>query len=62
MFKKLEDFQFLMYQGLNMGYDHIQLINIEINVCSDIIPWGKYKYKQLPMGFSNYLDFKATMN
>ena len=41
---------------LNMVYYHIRLSESEINVCTIILPWGKYRYKILPMGVSNSLD------
>jgi hypothetical protein len=33
-----------------MGYYHIKLDADAQNLCTIIFPWGKYKYKRLPMG------------
>ena len=34
-----------------------------INLCTVILPWGKYKYKRLPMGVCNSPDvFQGGMN
>ena len=51
---KLEGFQYAMSLDLNIGYDHIQLRENVINLCTIISPWGKYCYKRLPVGISNY--------
>ena len=59
----LEGFQYAKSLDLNMGYYHIRLINQAINLCTIILPWGKYKYKRLPMGICSYPDiFQENMN
>jgi hypothetical protein len=35
---------------LNMGYYHIKLDSDGQKICTIVFPWGKYKYKHLPMG------------
>ena len=46
-----------------MGYYHIRLRKQASNLCTNIIPWGKYQYKHLPMGVSNSPDiFLEKMN
>ena len=46
-----------------MGYYHIRLSNQASNLCTIIPPWGKYRYKLLTMGVSNYPDvFQDKMN
>ena len=52
----LEVFQYTTSLDLNMGYYHIRLSEQGINLCNIIIPWGKYRYKRLPMRVSNPLD------
>ena len=52
----LEGFQYATSLDLNMGYYHIRLRDQSSNLCTIIIPWGKYGYKRLPMGVSNSLD------
>ena len=42
MLLNLEGFQYAMSLDLNMGYYHIRLSNQASNVCTIIIPWGKY--------------------
>ena len=60
---KLESFQYAMSLDLNMGYYHIQLSKNASNLCTIIIPWGKYGYKILSMGVSNSIDiFQQKMN
>ena len=52
-----------MSLDLDMGYDHIRLSEQANNLCKIILPWGKYRYKRLPMGVSNssYI-FQDKMN
>ena len=39
-----------------MGYYHIRLSKNASNLCTIILPGGKYWYKRLPMGVSNSPD------
>ena len=41
---------------LNMEYYHILLSKKANNLCTIILPWGKYLYKHLLMGVSNSPD------
>ena len=48
-----------MYESsldLNMGYYHIELSSGDKQLCKIVLPWGKYKYQNLPMGVSNSPD------
>ena len=56
MLLKLEGFQYATSLDLNMGWYHIWLSKNESNLCTIIIPWGKYCYKRLPMGVADSLD------
>ena len=56
MLLKLEGFQYATSLDLNMGYYHIRLSNNASNLCTIILPWGKYCYKCLPMGVMNSPD------
>ena len=48
---------------LNMGYYYIQLSENASNLCTIILPWLGYRYKQLPMIISNSSDiFQQKMN
>ena len=45
-----------------MGYYHVPLDEYSQSLCSTVLPWGKYKYKRLPMGIKNSPDvFQAIM-
>ena len=58
-----EGFLYTMSLNLNMGYFHIRLFKQAINICTIILPYGKYRYKRLPMGVSNPPDiFQKKMN
>jgi Reverse transcriptase (RNA-dependent DNA polymerase) len=49
----LEGFQYTTSLDLNMGYYHIKLSPQTKELCTIIIPWGKYEYQRLPMGLCN---------
>ena len=53
MLLKLEGFRYGMLLDLNMLYDHIWISENASNLCTIIILWGKYRFKQLPMGVAN---------
>jgi hypothetical protein len=51
MIRSMEGFTFASALDLNMGYYHIKL-DAEADaqkLCTIVFPWGKYKYKRLPM-------------
>ena len=53
---KLEGFQYATSLDLNMGYYHIELNLRAQEMCTIVLPWGKYRYKRLPMGVANSPD------
>jgi hypothetical protein len=60
--QKLEEFTFATALDLNMGYYTIRLDPDASKICTIIFPWGKYSYKQLPMGIAGSLDiFQGKM-
>ena len=63
MLFKLEVFQYAMSLGLKMGYYHTLISESASILCAMILLWGRYCYKRLPMGFTNYPDiFQQKMN
>ena len=52
----LEGFQYATSLDLTMGHYHIRLSNQASNLCTIILPWVKYRYKRLTLGFSNSPD------
>jgi hypothetical protein len=54
MIRSMEGFTFASALDLNMGYYHIKLVSdADAEKLSTIVfPWGKYKYKLLPMGIN----------
>ena len=59
----LEGFKYAMSLDLNMGYYHIRLRDQDSNLCTIILPWGKYRYKCLTMEVSNSPEnFQDKMN
>ena len=53
---KLEGFQYATSLDLNMGYYHIELSPMSQKLCTIVLPFGKYEYQRLPMGFCNSPD------
>jgi hypothetical protein len=53
---KLEGFQYATSLDLNMGYYHIELTPFSKQLCTIILPFGKYEYQRLPMGLCNSPD------
>ena len=63
MLQKLEQFSYATALDLSMGYYHIPLDKESQELCTTILPWGKYSYGKLPMGLCNSPDiFQAIMN
>jgi hypothetical protein len=44
-----------------MGYYHIKLDADAQRLCTIIFPWGKYKYKRLPMGIKIATDISQNV-
>jgi Reverse transcriptase (RNA-dependent DNA polymerase) len=62
-FLKLEGFQYATSLDLNKGYYHIELSLGAKQLCTIVLPWGKYEYQRLPMGLCNCPDiFQEKMS
>ena len=53
MILNLKVFQYAVSLWLHMGYYNSCLSEEASNICTIILPRGKYKYKHLPMGVCN---------
>jgi hypothetical protein len=61
--QELQGFTFATALDLNMGYYTIRLDPDASKICTIILPWGKYSYLRLPMGFAGSLGiFQAKMS
>ena len=61
--QELEEFTFATALDLNMGYYTIRLDPDASKIRTIIFPWGKYSYKQLPMGIAGSPDiFQGKMS
>ncbi len=61
--QETEGFTFATALDLNMGYYTIRLDPDAYKICTIIFPWGKYSYKQLPMGIAGSPDiFQGKMS
>ncbi len=60
--QELEGFTYATILDLNMGYYTIRLDPTAAKMCTIILPWVKYLYQRLPMGFAGLDDiFQAEM-
>jgi transposase InsO family protein len=63
LLQRLTGFRYASAIDLSMGYYHIPLDEYSQKLCTTILPWGKYRYKRLPMGIKNSPDvFQAVIN
>jgi transposase InsO family protein len=63
MLTNLEGFSHASSIDLNMGYYHIELTPASKQLCTIVLPWGKYEYQKLPMGLCNSADvFQECMS
>jgi hypothetical protein len=61
--QELEGFTFATAVDLNMGYYTIRLDPDASKICAIIFSWGKYSYKQLPIGIAGSPDiFQGKMS
>ena len=56
MLLNLEGLTYASSIDLNMGYYHIDLSPGAKQLCTIVLPWGKYDYQKLPMGVYNSPD------
>ena len=61
MLLKLRGFKWVTTLDLNMGYYHIVLDPKASQLCTVVLPWGKYEYLSLPMGLCNSPDIFQEM-
>jgi len=63
MLLNLEGFQWATSLDLNMGYYHIRLDPTSKELCTIVLPFGKYEYQAIPMGLCNSPDiFQEKMS
>jgi hypothetical protein len=63
MLLKLEGFKYATSLDLNMGYYHIELSPESKELCTIVLPFGKFEYQRLPMGLCNSPDiFQEKMS
>jgi len=63
MLLNLEGFQWATSLDLNMGYYHIRLDPSSKELCTIVLPFGKYEYQAIPMGLCNSPDiFQEKMS
>jgi hypothetical protein len=63
LLKKLQKLTHATAIDLRMGYYHIPLDEESQALCTTILPWGKYRYRKLPMGIASAPDiFQSIMD
>ena len=59
----LEGFKYATSLDLNMGYYHLELSAKSKELCTIVLPFGKFEYQRTPMGLCNSPDiFQEKMN
>ena len=59
----LEGFKYATSLDLNMGYYYLELSAKSKELCTIVLPFGKYEYQRTPMGLCNSPDiFQEKMN
>ena len=56
MLLNLEGFQYATSLDLNMGYYHLELDDRAKELCTIVLPFGKFEYQRTPMGLCNSPD------
>ena len=60
---KFRGFKYGTFLDLNMRYYHIKLDPKAKELCTIVLPWGKYEYQRLPKGLCNSPDiFQEKMS
>ncbi|MGH7954793.1 MAG: reverse transcriptase family protein, partial [Gloeomargaritales cyanobacterium] len=55
-------FTYITKLDLSMGYFHLELDPESSKICTIVVPWGKYRFKRLPLGVHPAVDiFQALM-
>ncbi len=63
MLQKMQGLLYATALDLNMGYYTIRLNPDAQQLCTIVLPWGKYRYKRLPMGVAGSPDsFQVKMS
>ncbi len=63
MLLNLEGFKYATSLDLNMGYYHLELDDDAKELCTIVLPFGKFEYQRTPMGLCNSPDiFQEKMN
>ena len=59
----LEGFKCATSLDLNMGYYHLELSERSKELCTIVLPFGKFEHQRTPMGLCNSPDvFQEKMN
>ena len=56
LLQSLANFQYATAVDLSMGYYNIPLDKFAQELCTFLLPWGKYRWKRLPMGLKTAPD------
>ncbi|MGH7974341.1 MAG: reverse transcriptase family protein, partial [bacterium] len=57
-----QKFTYITKLDLSIGYFHIELDSFSSDLCTIVVPWGKYRFKRLPLGIHPAVDiFQAII-
>ena len=58
MLLNLEGFKYATSLDLNMGYYHLELDSKSKELCTIVLPFGKFEYQHIPMDLCNSQNIK----
>jgi hypothetical protein len=56
LFQRIDGYDFASTLDLYMGFHHITLSEYESNIFTTVLPWGKYSYTRMPLGYTGAPD------
>jgi RNase H-like domain found in reverse transcriptase/Reverse transcriptase (RNA-dependent DNA polymerase)/Integrase zinc binding domain len=63
IFARLDRYTYASALDVSMGFYHVPLSEQAQKLCTTVLPWGKYRYKRMPMGLLISPDvFQHRMN
>jgi hypothetical protein len=52
LFQRIDGYNFASTLDLHLGFHHVLLSEYASNVFTTVLPWGKYSYVRMPLGYT----------
>jgi hypothetical protein len=56
LFQRIDGYDFASTLDLRLGFHHALLSEYASNVFTTVLPWGKYSYTRMPLGYTGAPD------